>query len=119
MSKKSNVEKTACSLAEEKFGNMKEQRLSESSSSEDTALESFVKKPTESNLQDEFKISPLDSFLLIFLFCVICIVSIIYGVKGMMEPYVVIPIAFLSLSGFFILVKNAKKHDEESDKKYK
>ena len=79
----------------------------------DEALEEFVRKPEELNLF----ISVTHFFPLFFLFCVICACSIISGIKGWMEPFVAVPIAFLSMIGIVVLAIDAKKNDEENNKK--
>lgn len=90
----------------------------QSESFEDKALEQFVRKPEETNLYNKF-ISVSHFFLLFFLLCVICACSIISSTKGWMEPFVAIPIAFLSMIGIVVLAIDAKKNDEENNKKYK
>ena len=119
MNEKSKTEKTAFGLTEEKFcGIMEEQERLSKESFEDEALEQFVKEPEKSNLYDK-DVSTTNFILLIFLFCVICTVSVISSLKGAMEDYVAVPIALLSMIGIVILIKDAKKNDEENNKKYK
>jgi hypothetical protein len=119
MNEKSKTEKTAFGLTEKKFYKMMEEqeRLSKEPF-EDKTLEQFVKEPKKSNLYDEVK-STTNFILLFFLFCVICAVSVISSLKGAMEVYVAVPNALLSMIGIVILVKDAKKNDEENNKKYK
>ena len=120
MNEKSKTEKTAFGLTEEKFcGIMEEQERLSKESFEDEALEQFVKEPEKSNLYDKV-VSTINFILLFFLFCVICTVSVISSLKGAMEDYVAVPIALLSTIGIVvILIKDAKKNDEENNKKYK
>ena len=119
MNEKSKTEKTAFGLTEEKFcGIMEEQERLSKESFEDEALEQFVKEPEKSNLYDKV-VSTTNFILLFFLFCVICTASVISSLKGAMEDYVAIPIALLSMIGIVILIKDAKKNDEENNKKYK
>lgn len=119
MNEKSKTEKTAFGLTEEKFcGIMEEQERLSKESFEDEALEQFVKEPEKSNLYDKV-VSTTNFILLFFLFCVICTVSVISSSKGAMEDYVAVPIALLSMIGIVILIKDAKKNDEENNKKYK
>lgn len=119
MNKKSKTEKTAFGLTEEKFcGIMEEQERLSKESFEDEALEQFVKEPEKSNLYDK-GVSTTNFILLFFLFCVICTDSVISSFKGTMEDYVAVPIALLSMIGIVILIKDAKKNDEENNKKYK
>lgn len=75
MNDKSQTEKTAFGMSEEKFQQMLEEQ-ERSETFEDKALEQFVRKPEESNLYDKF-ISITHFFLLFFLLCVICACSII------------------------------------------
>ncbi len=117
MNDKSQTEKIAFEMSEEKFQQMLEEQ-ERSETFEDKALEQFVRKPEESNLYDKF-ISITHFFLLFFLLCVICACSIIGSTKGWMEPYVAVPIAILSMIGIVILAIDAKKNDERNNKKYK
>ncbi len=98
-----------------------QQRLEEQERSEpfeNKALEQFVRKPEESNLYDKF--ISVAHFFLLFLFCVICVCSIISSIKGWMEPYVAVFIVTLSLiGGIVILAIDARKNDEMNNKKYK
>lgn len=119
MKEKSKTEKTAFGLTEGKFCRiMEEQERLSKESFEDEALEQFVKKPEKSNLYDKVVLTT-NFILLFFLFCVIFTVSVISSFKGAMEDYVVVPIALLSMIGIVILIKDAKKNDEENNKKYK
>lgn len=119
MNEKSKTEKKAFGLTEEKFCRMMEEqeRLSKESFA-DEALEQFVKGPEKSNLYYKV-ISTTHFILLFFLFCVIFTVSVISSLKGTMEDYVAVPIALLSMIGIVILIKDAKKNNEENNKKYK
>lgn len=119
MKKESNIEKTAFDLPKEEFYEMEQERLSENSSFEDPSLEKFVKEPSEPDSNDNFELKPFQIFLLIFLFLIMLLVSIVSGSNGGMEYYVAIPIAILSFSGVLFLIKCAKKHDEENNKRYK
>jgi hypothetical protein len=96
-------------MTEEKFKDMlnKQERLSKEPY-DDKTLEQFVRKPKKLNLYDKIK-SVVDFILLFFLFVVICVVSVISSVKGAMEVYVAVPIAFLSIIGIIILVIDTKR----------
>lgn len=119
MNEKSKTEKTAFGLTEKKFCRiMEEQERLSKESFEDEALEKFVKEPEKSNLYDKV-VSATNFILLFFLFCVIFAVSVISSSKGEMEFYVAVPIALLSMIGIIILIKDAKKNDNENNKKYK
>lgn len=109
--------KKALEMSEEEFQQMLEEQ-ERTKPFEDKALEQFVRKPEESNLYDKF-ISVTHFFLLFFLLCVICSCSIIGSTKGSMEPYVAVPIAILSMIGIVMLAIDAKKNEEENNKKYK
>lgn len=111
--------KTALEMSKEKFQQMlEEQEWSNKETCEDKALEQFVRKPEESNLDDKI-ISTVNFILLFLLFCVICVFSVISSTKGWMEPYVSAPIAILSMIGIIILAIDAKKNNERNNKKYK
>ena len=119
MNDKRMTEKTAFEMSEEEFQQMlKEQERSYKETFKDETLEQFVKKPEELNLYDKF-ISFTHFFLLFFLLCIICAYSIISSTKGWMEPFVSVPIAFLSMIGIVVLAIDTKKNDEENNKKYK
>ena len=109
MNEKSKTERLAFGMTEEKFKDMleKQERLSKEPY-DDKALEQFVRKPKKSNLYDKIKLV-VDFILLFFLFIVICVISVISSVKGSMEVYVAVPIAFLSIIGIIILVIDTKK----------
>lgn len=111
MNEKSKTERLAFGMTEEKFKDMleKQERLSKELY-DDNALEQFVSKPKKSNLYDKIK-SVVDFILLFFLFIVICVVSVISCVKGAMEVYVAVPIAFLSMLGIIILVIDTRKEN--------
>ena len=117
MNQESNKKLTSIEMSKEDFSKMVEER-ERNNSFEGSALERFVRKPEKSNLLDN-TVSTTNSFLLFFLFCVICAVSIISGSKGMMEPYVAAPIAGLSMIGIIIIAKDTKKYQDENNKKYK
>ena len=118
MNDKSKTEKTAFGMSKKEFQQMlKEQERLSKESFEDEALKQFVRKPKKLNLYDKIK-STIDFILLFFLFSVILTVSVISSGKSM-EAYVAVPIAFLSIIGILILITNAKKNDEENNKKYK
>lgn len=111
MNEKSETERLAFGITEEKFKDMlkKQERLSKEPY-DDKALEQFVRKPKKLNLYDKIK-SVVDFILLFFLFIVICVVSVISSVKGAMEVYIVVPIAFLSIIGIIILVMDTRKEN--------
>lgn len=103
MNDKSKTKKTAFAMSEEEF----QQILQEQERSEpfdDKALEKFVRKPKELSLYDKF-ISVTNFFLLFFLLYVICACSIISSIKGCMEPFVAVPIAFLCMIGIVVLAQ--------------
>lgn len=57
---------------------------------------------------------------LIYYSCIVKIFDFSYtSTKGSMEPYVAVPIAILSMIGIVMLAIDAKKNDEENNKKYK
>ena len=109
MNEKSKTERLAFGMTEEKLKDMleKQERLSKETY-DDNALEQFVRKPKKSNLYNKIK-SVVDCILLFFLFIVICVVSVIISVKGAMEVYLAVPIAFLSMVGIIILVIDTRK----------
>lgn len=115
MNDKSKKEKTAFEMSKEEFNQMLEEqeRLSKEPH-EDKALEQFVRKPEESNLSSKTDkiISSVNFILLFFLFCAIFTASVVSNSKN-------IPIALLSMIGIIILIKDAKRNDEENNKKYK
>ena len=117
MNQESNEKLTSIGMSKEGFSKMLEE-YERNNSFEDPAHEQFVRKPEKSNLLDNV-VSKSNSILLFFLFCVICAVSIISGSKGTMEPYVAAPIAVLSMIGIIIIAKDAKKYQDENNKKYK
>ena len=117
MNEKSNEKLTSRGMSEEDFSKMLEEQ-ERNTSFGDPALEQFVRKPEKSNLLDNI-VSTTNSILLFILFCIICVVSIISSSKGTMEPYVVAPIAVLSMIGIIILAKDMKKYQDENNKKYK
>lgn len=81
---------------------------------EDEALEQFVRKPEESNLSIKADkiISSVNFILLFFLLFVMFSVSVVSTTKN-------IPIAILSMIGIIILIKDAKKNENENNKKDK
>lgn len=111
MNEKSKTERLTFGMTEEKFKDMleKQERLSKELY-DDNALEQFVRKAKKLNLYDKIK-SVVDFILLFFLFIVICVVSVISSIKGAMEVYVAVPIAFLSMVGIIILVIDTRKEN--------
>ena len=111
MNQESNKKLTSIEMSKEDFSKMVEEH-ERNNSFEGSALERFVRKPEKSDFLDKI-VSTTNSFLLFFLLCVICTVSIIGGSKGTMEPYVAAPIATLSMIGIIIIAKNIKKYKDE------
>ena len=113
MNDKSKTEKTAFGISKEEFQQMLEEQ-ERSKPLEDEALERFVKKPEESNLSSKRDkiISFVDFILLFFLLFVMFTVSVVSTTKN-------IPIAILSMIGIIILIKDAKKNENENNKKDK
>ena len=112
MNDKSNTEKTAFGMSKEEFQQTPEKQ-ERSKPFEDEALEKFVKEPVESDLLCNMgdKIISSVNFMLLFSFlCVILAFSIIS--KS-------IPSGILSMLGIIILLKEAKRNDNENNKKYK
>lgn len=113
MNNESKTEKTAFGISKERFQQLLEEQ-ERSKPFEDEALEQFVRKSEESNSSSKIDkiISSVNFILLFFLFCVIFTVSVVSTAKN-------IPIAILSMIGIIILIKEAKRNDEENNKKYK
>ncbi len=112
MNNKSKTEKTAFGTSKEEFQQMSEEQ-ERSKTFEDKALEQFVKKPKESNLSKLDKIiSGVNFILIFFLLCVMFTVSVVGTEKNG-------PIAILSMICILLLLKEAKRNDEENSKKYK
>lgn len=113
MNNKSKTEKTAFGISKEEFQQMLKGQ-ERSKSFEDKALKQFVRKPEESNLSSKTdKIISSENFILLFfLFCIMFTVSVVSAAKNT-------PIAILSMIGIIILIKEAKRNDEENNKKYK
>ena len=113
MNDKSKTEKTAFGISKEEFQQMLEEQ-ERSKPLEDEALEQFVRKPEESNLSIKADkiISSVNFILLFFLLFVMFTVSVVSTTKN-------IPIAILSMIGIIILIKDAKKNENENNKKDK
>ena len=113
MNDKSKTEKTAFGISKEEFQQMLEEQ-ERSNPLEDEALEQFVRKPEESNLSIKADkiISSVNFILLYFLLFVMFTVSVVSTTKN-------IPIAILSMIGIIILIKDAKKNENENNKKDK
>lgn len=113
MNDKSKTEKMDFGISKEEFQQMLEEQK-RSKPLEDEALKQFVRKPEESNLSSKKdKIISFVNFILLFsLFCVIFTVSVVSTAKN-------IPIAILSMIGIIILIKDAKKNENENNKKDK
>lgn len=113
MNDKSKTEKMDFGISKEEFQQMLEEQK-RSKPLEDEALKQFVRKPEESNLSSKKdKIISFVNFILLFsLFCVIFTVSVVSTAKN-------IPIAILSMIDIIILIKDAKKNENENNKKDK
>lgn len=66
------------------------------------------------NRPEEISMSYKSFFLLCIILLIILAISIIYGAKGLINPYLSAIIAILSFIGFILLMLIAKKHDEEN-----
>ena len=113
MNDKSKTEKMAFGISKEEFQQMLEEQ-ERSNPLEDEALEQFVRKPEESNLSIKADkiISSVNFILLFFLLFVMFTVSVVSTTKN-------IPIAILSMIGIIILIKDAKRNENENNKKDK
>ena len=113
MNDKSKTEKTAFGMSKEEFQQMLEEQ-ERSEPFEDKALEQFVRKPKESNLLSKIDkiISSVNFILLFLLLCIIFTVSVVSTAKS-------IPIAILSMIGIIILIIEAKRNNDENNRKYK
>lgn len=99
----------AKNMSTEEFSKLVEEAEQESSEVfEDKALEQFVRKSDESDLNvgPNYKIS---YWAMIILFSIIGIFSFIYGILGSMEAYVAFPIVILCLIGIIISFTALKK----------
>ena len=106
--------KKALEMSEEEWHQLHEEvKRLDAESLEHKAFEQFIRKPEESNLYDKKFLSNAHFLLLFFLFCMICVCSIISCTKGWIVPFVAIPIAFFSMIGIVILAIDAKKNGEK------
>ena len=100
--------KSTTNMTKEELSKYLESAINTPCTFDDKALDKFANTTNQQSPYCKFK-AKSDFYSLIFLLTVIFIVSVYGAITKNMELYVGIPIAFVSLLGFFIVLKNKKR----------